>query len=271
MNKEIIIDGIDISECEFANACDKKMKCVILQEDVCETKPYCEGYNCYYKQLQKLKQENEEMHERLRTIIYNATGGRLSYSTYTVEAVEQAFYDQLEILTEQNTKELEEENERLKEEIKSQKEYKTSKENSYQLLQKQWKDLFVQNRELKAENERLKSELHSKTEYIQEQRDVIEQYRKEINMYKKCQGKRASKREAELRKENERLKEETNIARENYGLEMEFQNMYREALEEIRESCNDYAKTEDYVNCGTFNEFLELVFDKINEVLDEQD
>ena len=59
MTEEIIIDGVDISECGFTNACDKKMKCIILQDDVYETNPYCEGYNCYYKQLQRLKQENE--------------------------------------------------------------------------------------------------------------------------------------------------------------------------------------------------------------------
>ena len=39
----------------------------------------------------------------------------------------------------------------------------------------------------------------------------------------------------ELKAENERLKEEISIARENYGLEMEFQMRYRKALEEIRE------------------------------------
>lgn len=44
-------------------------------------------------------------------------------------------------------------------------------------------------------------------------------------------------------------------------------NKYKQALEEIRESCNDYAKTEDFVICNTFNEFLENIFIKINEVL----
>ena len=67
MQKEIIIDGIDISECEFANACDKKMKCTILQDDVCETNPYCERYDCYYKQLQRLKQKNESINKDLLT------------------------------------------------------------------------------------------------------------------------------------------------------------------------------------------------------------
>ena len=50
-DKEMIINGVDVSECEHINTCDNKIKCVILQDDVCETNPYCEGYNCYYKQL----------------------------------------------------------------------------------------------------------------------------------------------------------------------------------------------------------------------------
>ena len=53
IDKQIIIDGVDVADCEHINACDKKMKCVILQDDVCETNPYCEGFNCYYKQLKR--------------------------------------------------------------------------------------------------------------------------------------------------------------------------------------------------------------------------
>ena len=53
--------------------------------------------------------------------------------------------------------------------------------------------------------DQLKTEVKSNTEYIQEQREIIDQYSKEIEMYKKCQGKRASKREEELKAENERL------------------------------------------------------------------
>ena len=58
---------------------------------------------------------------------------------------------------------------------------------------------------LEYHNDQLKAEVKSKTEYIQEQREIIDQYSKEIEMYKKCQGKRASKREEELKAENEEL------------------------------------------------------------------
>ena len=62
-DKQIIIDGVDVADCEHINACDKKMKCVILQDDVCETNPYCEGFNCYYKQLKRKEQECERLEE----------------------------------------------------------------------------------------------------------------------------------------------------------------------------------------------------------------
>ena len=73
---KVIIDGIDVSECEHLNACDKKMKCVILQDDVCEIDPYCKGYDCYYKQLKRLQQENNE----LKKEILNQAGQILTLS-----------------------------------------------------------------------------------------------------------------------------------------------------------------------------------------------
>ena len=56
------------------------------------------------------------MHNRIANIIYNLTGGRLSYSTYTLEGCEDAYRDQLNIDVERATKELEKENEMLKSE-----------------------------------------------------------------------------------------------------------------------------------------------------------
>ena len=60
-DKQIIIDGVDVADCEHLNACYKKMKCVILQDDVCEIDPYCEGYNCNYKQYKRKEQECGEL------------------------------------------------------------------------------------------------------------------------------------------------------------------------------------------------------------------
>lgn len=64
--------------------------------------------------------------------------------------------------------------------------------------------------------DQLKAEVKSKTEYIQEQRDIINQYSKEIEMYKKCQGKRASKREEELKADNKYINDLLNQALKDY-------------------------------------------------------
>lgn len=68
------------------------------------------------EKLQAKEQECEELHNRTASIIYRLTGGRLSYSTYTLEGCEDAYTDQLRIDVERATKELSEENEILKSE-----------------------------------------------------------------------------------------------------------------------------------------------------------
>lgn len=65
------------------------------------SKGYCE---CEYSknlrlENERLKKENEELNDRMAEVTYMATGGRLSYSNYTLDAIEQAFQDQLEILS----------------------------------------------------------------------------------------------------------------------------------------------------------------------------
>ena len=68
---------------------------------------YCNKENCSL--LKAKEKEREELNERTASIIYSLTGGRLSYSTYTLEGCEQAYHDQLEIDVERATKELQEE------------------------------------------------------------------------------------------------------------------------------------------------------------------
>ena len=105
-DKGIIVDSIDVSECEFL--CKEK-----LPKRFCNNGNLdCDcnsNANCYYKQLKQKEQECEDLHNRTASIIYTLTGGRLSYSTYTLEACEQAYHDQLEIDVERATKELQEE------------------------------------------------------------------------------------------------------------------------------------------------------------------
>ena len=60
-NKEVYINGVDISGCEF---CDWKgsdiPQCRIRQASF---EPTCKGYNCYFKQLKRKEQENEELRQ----------------------------------------------------------------------------------------------------------------------------------------------------------------------------------------------------------------
>ena len=55
--KEIYIDGVNVAGCEFLR------KCVIPDNEGCKIDDSlcCDVGNCYYKQLQRLKQENEEL------------------------------------------------------------------------------------------------------------------------------------------------------------------------------------------------------------------
>ena len=97
--------------------------------------------------VKELKEENEELNNRMAEVTYRATGGRLSYSNYTLDAIGKAFNDQLEILSDQ----------KVEEETK-------------ELNQK----LYL------AQNE-----IRSKTEYIQEQRDIIKKLEQECEELKK--------------------------------------------------------------------------------------
>ena len=149
-DKQLIIDGVDVSGCEYYNKDDKTCREVNgnYDTDICEFDK-CENYNCCYKQLKRKEQEVqqamdnyvqldlqrvkeynelvdlykakeqecEELHSRTASIIYSLTGGRLSYSTYSLEGCEDAYRDQLSIDVERATKELQEENETLKQEV----------------------------------------------------------------------------------------------------------------------------------------------------------
>ncbi len=68
-------------------------------------------------ELEQKEKECEELHARTASIIHRLTGGRLTYSTYTLEGCEDAYTDQLRIDVERATKELQEENEELKKQL----------------------------------------------------------------------------------------------------------------------------------------------------------
>lgn len=114
-DKEIIIDGVDVSKCGyFQSSCIPDYSGGYLYKNVCRNHGFydCDKKPCafkcieYQKQLKRKEEECEKLHERIASIIYNLTGGRLSYSTYTLEACEQAYRDQLDIDVEKATREL---------------------------------------------------------------------------------------------------------------------------------------------------------------------
>jgi hypothetical protein len=106
--------------------------------------------------------------ERMRKVTYAATGGRLSYANYTVEAIEQAYNDQLRIDVEYRTKELEEQLDQLKlqlaykeadeEEIKRIIKPYLTREDDLEVYDLDWiiKGFCNELDQLKAENEQLK-------------------------------------------------------------------------------------------------------------------
>jgi DNA repair exonuclease SbcCD ATPase subunit len=170
-DKQIIIDGVDVSGCEHLY---REIDCLAHMDysECCEgydpSYGYCPNTDCYYKQLKRKEQECEE----LKKIIDEAKNSKLDLKSFLVgEAIQNEYEQQLD---------------------------------------------------------QLKAEVKSKTEYVQEQREIINQYSKEIEMYKKCQGKRASKREEELKTENKHLNDLLNQALK----ELE---KTRETLTEIKE------------------------------------
>ena len=65
-DKQIIIDGVDVSKCKYFDCCHKECKAEyyvrhgyeIVEYDSCRENP-----NCYYKQLKRKEQECEELKE----------------------------------------------------------------------------------------------------------------------------------------------------------------------------------------------------------------
>lgn len=59
-DKQIIIDGCDVSGCEYYNKDDKTCREVNgkYETDICDFDK-CENSNCYYKQLKRKQQESE--------------------------------------------------------------------------------------------------------------------------------------------------------------------------------------------------------------------
>ena len=69
-DEQIIIDGCDVSKCEFYNKDDKTCREVNgnYDTDICEFDK-CENSNCVYKQLKRKEQECEELKEDEKSLL----------------------------------------------------------------------------------------------------------------------------------------------------------------------------------------------------------
>lgn len=90
-DKQIIIDGVDVSECEYYNKDDKTCREVNgnYDTDICEFDK-CENSNCYYKQLQREKQKNNRLDKRL-TSFMNGDGCSLKQQLDQLKAEKEEF------------------------------------------------------------------------------------------------------------------------------------------------------------------------------------
>lgn len=68
MSNEVIIDGVNVAECI-------ELQKVVNEEPYCDssktTKLTCKGNNCYFKQLQRAKAENEKLKKDIHNIYEN--------------------------------------------------------------------------------------------------------------------------------------------------------------------------------------------------------
>ena len=279
MDKEIIIDGVDVSGCEQYRAeIETKMPYgeYEIQKDKChysgiEVIQNCKGNKgCIYKQLKRLQHYQAEFeHELMNNYTYD---GYISPNGFTPIDVIKHIKSEL--------KRLEKENEQLKksiDRIMQNKEIKTID-----------LDIAKENAELKAENERLKEEnkeLERKyadvlklakenadsNEYcLQELEKENEQLKADIESRTMCITCERELQNCNLQAENERLKDELRVAQMNRMTMFEKldivneKDTYKQALQEIREIAEKMYNTNDEDIERDFHIELQT---KINEVI----
>lgn len=79
-DKQIIIDGIDVSECRYFNGYQRIVRnneCIVDMQNACieeiKTKPCSQKHNCYFKNWQRKEQEckNNKIAHQMELDIYN--------------------------------------------------------------------------------------------------------------------------------------------------------------------------------------------------------
>jgi chromosome segregation ATPase len=245
MTEEIIIDGVDVAGCfnldewKHCNICQELIKTIPNRHQcLIEEELRCEFYtNCYYKQLKRLEQENEELSKLIRgtkdyaevcsvckdeVTIYPNISGRTDYTQNEVECRALA-----QIITRKNN--LEQENKELKKACEKCKLFDIEKTNRNLLeriekLEQENKELKDNNNHLqviiddgRAENKRFREENRELKAY----KDVNENFKKawdELNK-KYTEVLKLAKENAdsneyclqELEKENKELKKDVQL------------------------------------------------------------
>lgn len=169
MIEPTIIDGVDVSGCEFAEESATTPKCQI------NGYIHCDGYNCRYKQLQRKIKQNDEL-----TKIIQERNEEIKNLNYTL-------YEDRELTTDL-----------VKANLKISKLERTlsSVTNKFKY---DWQNKT-------AECEELHTELKFKVEYIQEQVEIINQSSKRLAPFEdECFKGLDTKQIAELAKKSIRL------------------------------------------------------------------
>ena len=86
--KEIIIDGVKVSECSYYSSENYPYTCEVWDNE-------CEAQNCYYKQLKRKEQENAELKNQIRIagIIIEQANDKIPKYKQTLNAIKECLKD----------------------------------------------------------------------------------------------------------------------------------------------------------------------------------
>ena len=285
MSEEIIIDDVNVAECEFyfedngviaPDGTPERANICTSPENSCKNNDSCYcNKNCYYKQLKRLQAENYKLKESLK--VFNRPDVKKVLTLYNCREIER----------------LEQENKELKELKCKFKEYCTCDTERLQAENEELKaglckqcdfqkQYFSETKKLLAENEALKQRLSNCEEFSNELSELL------LNNIKTLQAENerlnsaclqlqsselkqnlekvnCERKNYELRKENEELKKRQ-ITKNGFICDCEQNVKYRQALEEIR----NLAELEvilDKNSKAFYPANIQRTLDVINEVL----
>ena len=111
MDKEIIIDGVNVAECcYYEDRYDTGKWCDVTCTEESAPAFRCENIkDCYFKQLKRLEQENEELKSRNENL-------KLNLATYDLPEIKKVLTDWRTGELDIKFKKLQKENEKLKQE-----------------------------------------------------------------------------------------------------------------------------------------------------------